>query len=55
MTKIPELRFGNLNREPAALRFALIVLAFGTLMTGILPQFWLELASRASMVGGKMG
>jgi hypothetical protein len=24
-------------------------------MTGVLPQFWMELASHASVLGGKMG
>ena len=28
-----------LRKEPPALRFALVTLAFGTVMTGILPQF----------------
>jgi NADH-quinone oxidoreductase subunit N len=42
-----------LSKEPAALRFALIALAFGTLMTGILPQFWVELAGSASTIGGQ--
>lgn len=43
----------SLNKEPAALRFALILLALGTLMTGILPQFWVALANQASVVGGQ--
>lgn len=43
------------EKEPAALRFALIGLVFGTVMTGVLPEFWMELANRASMVAGKTG
>ena len=37
----------------SVLCFALILLALGTLMTGILPQFWVALASQASVVGGQ--
>ena len=42
-----------LIKEPPALRFALVALAFGTFMTGILPQFWVELAGNASTIGGQ--
>lgn len=42
-----------LRKEPPALRFVLVALAFGTLMTGILPQFWVELAGNPSTIGGQ--
>lgn len=39
---------GPLGQEPAALRFALIGLALGILLTGILPEFWVAWAGRAA-------
>jgi len=38
----------SLKREPAALRFALIVLGMGTFISGVLPQTWVVLATHAS-------
>ena len=37
-----------LNREPASLRVALLLLGIGTLLSGILPQAWVALATHAS-------
>lgn len=45
----------NFTSEPMPLRLALLVLASGTVLTGILPQFWVELAEQASVIGGKAG
>jgi NADH-quinone oxidoreductase subunit N len=39
---------GPLGKEPTALRFALIGLALGTLLTGIMPEFWVAWAGRAA-------
>lgn len=41
----PEPKLGN---EPAALRLSLVALALGTLMTGVMPRFWVSLAGRAA-------
>jgi NADH-quinone oxidoreductase subunit N len=38
----------SLNKEPPALRWSLIGLALGTLLTGIVPEFWVTWASRAA-------
>jgi NADH-quinone oxidoreductase subunit N len=37
-----------LQKEPRALRFVLIVLGIGTLVSGVLPQEWVVLVTRAS-------
>ncbi len=42
---VPERSF---NQEPTALRFALIVLALGSILTGAMPQFWVTWASQAA-------
>jgi NADH-quinone oxidoreductase subunit N len=39
---------GPLGKEPIALRVALIGLALGTLLTGIMPEFWVAWAGRAA-------
>jgi len=39
-----------LAAEPAALRLALVVLALGTLASGVLPQPWVALAQQASTI-----
>ncbi len=41
---------GALAREPGALRLALVILGAGTVLTGVLPQPWVALASCASAV-----
>jgi hypothetical protein len=38
----------SFSGEPAALRFALIGLALGTLLTGIMPEFRVAWAGRAA-------
>jgi NADH-quinone oxidoreductase subunit N len=40
---------------PVALRFALIILASGTVLTGVLPQFWVALANEAYSILGSVG
>ena len=40
----------SLKREPATLRFVLIVLGIGTLISGAFPQEWVMLATHASSV-----
>ena len=37
-----------LQKEPPALRFVLLVLGIGTLMSGVLPQEWVVLVTHAS-------
>lgn len=37
-----------LQKEAGLLRFALVVLGIGTLMSGVLPQVWVLLATHAS-------
>jgi NADH-quinone oxidoreductase subunit N len=37
-----------LQREPIALRFALLVLGVGTLLSGVLPQAWVLLSTHAA-------
>src|SRR5712691_6600 len=37
-----------LHREPAALRFVLLLLGLGTLLSGVLPQAWVLLATHAA-------
>jgi NADH:ubiquinone oxidoreductase subunit 2 (subunit N) len=47
------LRTSNADRltaEPASLRVALVILAGGALVTGVLPQHWVGLASQASEI-----
>jgi NADH:ubiquinone oxidoreductase subunit 2 (subunit N) len=40
---------GNrLQREPAGLRIALLLLGFGTLISGVLPQVWVAFATHSS-------
>jgi len=40
----------DLGRETPALRLILVVLALGTLLTGLLPQFWISLANWATVL-----
>jgi hypothetical protein len=37
-----------LQKEPVMLRFILILLGMGTLVTGVLPQIWITLVTHAS-------